>query len=134
MLGLRNWSGLRRVYRTGAWADQGKVAADGRAGGIRRDAGSCALPSAALSAALGGAAGARFSKALEPRAALMALIENSLWLHSGETAGLASDMACFARLVRSIPIYPLSVEVSPGGIAAVGRHIGRMLLGAPDAV
>jgi hypothetical protein len=73
------------------------------------------------------AAAARVGQALRPTEALVALIENSFWLHAGETAALASDMACFATVVRTIPIRPLAVELSHEGLAAAGRHIRRIL-------
>jgi hypothetical protein len=43
--------------------------------------------------------------------ALRSLLANSFWLHPGETATLAADLVCFARLVRSIPIYRFAFPI-----------------------
>jgi hypothetical protein len=73
--------------------------------------------------------GARLGRALRPTEAFVALVENSFWLHAGETRALASDMACFGPVACSIPIRPLYADLSPAGFAAVERKVRRFLEG-----
>lgn len=67
--------------------------------------------------------GAHLGPPLTPMQAFMSLTANSFWLHPSETKALASDMASFAKISRSLPIYPLSYALGPKGFGAVEQII-----------
>ncbi|HTS64438.1 MAG TPA: hypothetical protein VMH28_20585 [Candidatus Acidoferrales bacterium] len=56
-----------------------------------------------------------------PPEALLAMIRNSFWLSAKFTPALASDLAVFGAVVRSVPVFRLSYELSAAGFDAVRR-------------
>jgi hypothetical protein len=60
---------------------------------------------------------------LPPAPALSALISNSFWLHSRETRALASDMICFAQVVRGVPIRRLAFSLSSRDIDCIAQLV-----------
>lgn len=61
--------------------------------------------------------------------ALLDLISNSYWVNARETRALATDMMCLGRLLRSVPVFRLSFELSDSGFAAV-ENLLSMAVGA----
>jgi hypothetical protein len=70
--------------------------------------------------------GPRSLQKASAQSALRSLLSNSFWLHPGETAALAADLVCFARLVRSIPIYRFAFPIGEiHGAAACILDFGK---------
>ena len=58
-----------------------------------------------------------------PAEALLAMIKNSFWMSARYTPALATDLAVFGAVVRSVPVFRLSYELSAAGFDAVRRML-----------
>jgi hypothetical protein len=58
-----------------------------------------------------------------PAEALLAMIKDSFWMSAKFTPALASDLAIFGAVVRSVPVFRLSYELSAAGFDAVRRML-----------
>ena len=58
-----------------------------------------------------------------PPEALLAMIRNSFWMSARFTRALATDLAVFGAVVRSVAVFRLSYELSAAGFDAVRRML-----------